>query len=174
MGKTLKLRDNQYPFDGVKEVREISRGLIEDENGCFAIHKLHRNDIFGDYAYYETPGGGIDPGEDEITALKRECYEEIGYKLKDIKKIGDVEDYYNLIKRENHNHYFYAKCDGSYLGKYFKSAGDNFIIETLYLPIEEIISLYESSPKEKIPLLCYNREVPMWELLLKMRKEGLI
>jgi len=40
--------------------------------------------------HYEVqlPGGGIDPGENPIDALHREVFEETGWKIGDIRKIG--------------------------------------------------------------------------------------
>ncbi len=37
------------------------------------------------------PGGGIEAGEDEITALKREWREELGTSVEPVRKVGSVE-----------------------------------------------------------------------------------
>ena len=42
---------------------------------------------------YKLPGGGIDEGEDAITALRREIREETGYEITDIKELGEVVEY---------------------------------------------------------------------------------
>jgi hypothetical protein len=38
----------------------------------------------------------------------RECREELGYKVKVIAELGEVDDYYNLIHRNNHNISFFV------------------------------------------------------------------
>jgi 8-oxo-dGTP pyrophosphatase MutT (NUDIX family) len=164
----LSLKDDQYPFSGVKEVREISRAILSDGKGHYAVHHVVRNDVFGNYQYFETPGGGIDPGESAETACIRECYEETGYRVKIVAELGEVVDYYNLLKRENHNHYYLCERDPDFLGTHFVSAGDAYIKETLWLTIPEIIDLYESTIQEKIPLLCSRRELPIWKKALSL------
>lgn len=39
------------------------------------------------------PGGGIDPGEDDETALRRESVEETGYEITDFELIGKANQY---------------------------------------------------------------------------------
>jgi hypothetical protein len=59
----LNLSDQEYPqAKPIKEIREIARGLVSDGHGHFAVHHVIRNDIFGKFDYYETPGGGVDQG----------------------------------------------------------------------------------------------------------------
>jgi ADP-ribose pyrophosphatase YjhB (NUDIX family) len=158
----LSLSDEEYPHQSIREVREISRALVSDGHGLFAVHHIVRNDAFGSFDYFETPGGGIDPGETPEIAVVRECQEELGYKVKILAEIGYVDDFYNLIGRENHQHYFLCLREGEYLGKHFVSAGDSMIKETLWLPLDEVIAHYESVPAGKLPNLVKARELPLW------------
>jgi 8-oxo-dGTP diphosphatase len=42
---------------------------------------------------YFLPGGGIDPGETVVEALKREIMEEIGYQVTGLTELGEAVDY---------------------------------------------------------------------------------
>ena len=76
----LKFKDDQYMFKGVTHTREIVRAILVDENNNVCLEKIKDDDGFGPRDYYETPGGGIKPGESHIDALHREIAEEVGYK----------------------------------------------------------------------------------------------
>ncbi len=160
--KILKvLHDDQYPKAREWKERKIARAIVINEDGLFAVHKISRDDMFGNYQYYETPGGGVDEGETPEMAAIRECEEELGYKIEIIDEIGIIKDEYSLLGRKNINYYFLAK-EIEKTHKHFVSDGDSLIEETLYLPIGNIISLYESTSDKEIPLLLKRRELPIW------------
>ncbi len=156
-----ELSDDQYQKIGDWKERKIARAIVINEEGLFAIHKISRNDMFGNFAYYETPGGGVDEEETPEIALVRECEEELGYKVEIIKEIGIIKDEYALLGRKNINYYFLAKTV-SKTSKHLVSLGDSLIEDTYYLPLNEIITLYEKTPNNGIPLLLKRREIPIW------------
>ncbi|MCQ2742770.1 MAG: NUDIX hydrolase [Bacilli bacterium] len=156
----IRLKDDQYPFKGVTHVRDVARAIVLNEDGKIAIHRIYRNDVFCDQHYLETPGGGVDEGETPEEAVIRECEEELGYIVEVLEKIGRVDDFYNLIGRENHNFFFLCKIK-EYKGKHFESDGDNFIQETIWIDIDEAISLYEKMEDTFVSKLVKQRELPM-------------
>jgi 8-oxo-dGTP pyrophosphatase MutT (NUDIX family) len=159
----LSLRDEEYAPQRIREVREIARGLVSDGHGLYAVHHIVRQDLFGSYDYYETPGGGVDQGETPEMAVVRECREELGYSVRVLEELGFVDDFYNLIGRENHNHYYLCLRQGDFQGRHFVSSGDQMIKETLWLPLEKVIALYEGVPAGKLPNLVKARELPFWK-----------
>lgn len=161
MGNRYRYLDLEYPFKETKERRLISRAFVFDDRGYYAIHHLVRDDAFGRFDYFETPGGGVDPGESAIQACVRECREETGYRVEVVKEVGFVDDFYNLIGRENLQHYFLCRQIPPYLGKHFMSDGDNYIKETLWLPLDKVVALYESVPDVALPHLVRQRELPL-------------
>lgn len=170
-----EFKDDQYPRKGDWKERRIARGVVINGDGLFALHRIKRNDIFGNYAYYETPGGGIDLKESPATAFQRECEEELGYQVEILGEIGIIKDEYALLSRKNVNYYFLAKAT-KYVGKHLVSDGDSLIERTLYLPLGEILSLYENLPNKGIPFLLKRRELPIWlkaEALLNREKDAL-
>lgn len=103
--------------------------------------------------------------ESLIEALRRECLEETGYRIACIKELGIVHDEYNLIGRENENHFFYCKTIGERHPIHLVSEGDSLIFRTHFLTLEEVIARYQDMDIKGVPLLVKRRELPFWELL---------
>lgn len=57
-----------------QRIRPAVRGLVMDQDNCVLMVKL----VFPHGAWWVLPGGGIDEGEDHLTALHRELHEETG------------------------------------------------------------------------------------------------
>ena len=166
MSILLKFKDDQYMFKGVSHTREIVRAILLDENNNVCIEKLKDDDGFGPRDYYETPGGGIKSGESHIDALHREIEEEVGYKCEVIKHIADVHDYYNLIKRKNHN-YFYLVRRKEKVEQRLEEDEKIRIEKIIWVPIDEAISLYENMQNVLVGKIVKQRELP----ILKLAKE---
>lgn len=156
----LKLLDDQYPFEGFTHTRPIARAIAFDKDGNVAIHRICRNDIFCGQTYFETPGGGVDEGETYEQALVRECDEELGAKVEVGEYLGEVIDAYNLIKRQNVNRYYIAYIKEK-THKHFASLGDTMIQETIYVPLDEAIRLYENMEDKLLAKLVKQRELPI-------------
>ena len=69
------------PDDVTASWRPSVYGLIRNETGDVLMIKPGWND------QWELPGGGLNLGEDLIDALKRECFEETGYRVEPISKL---------------------------------------------------------------------------------------
>ena len=96
-------------------------GLIETGNGYFL------------------PGGGIDPGETEIDALKRELIEETGYQISVIREIGAAVEYIEASREKTYYQIqstFYRVQLGSKTGEGIEK--DHRFI---WLPLEAAIQL---------------------------------
>lgn len=154
------LVDDQYPFEGITHTREIARGIVIDENNKVIILKIYGEDFFGLRDYIETSGGGIDENETPEQALIRELDEEIGYKCEIITKIGIVDDYYNLLKRHNINHYYLVRTV-SKTHIHHESKGDGYINDILHEDIDEVIKMYQELKDEGIAKLVKERELPI-------------
>ena len=113
--KTIaKLTDkNVLGLDGISnaEPRYTSRAVLRNSEGKFAVMLMKK------VGFQLLPGGGIDPGEDEISALKREILEETGCSCDYIKEIGIVE--------ENRAH-----CDYTQISNYYFVHTNGKIAET--------------------------------------------
>jgi len=167
-----KFQDDQFPFVGVKENRLVARAIVLDEANCVALHTIRRFDFGMPYeqVYFETPGGGVDGEESPKQAAVRECEEELGYEIEVLCPIGIVDDYYNVIRRHNINHYFLARRKKK-VGVHFVSQGDSLIQETNYYPIEQAIALVEGQDDKFISGLVRQRELPILRLARQIMGE---
>ena len=76
-----------------------------DRPGAYAVIENHDQRIAvieTSYGFF-LPGGGIDPGESEVEALKREILEEIGFQISVVEVIGSAVEY---IKASNEEMYY--------------------------------------------------------------------
>jgi 8-oxo-dGTP diphosphatase len=67
--------------------REAARAVVFDDDGRVALLHVTK------YGYHKLPGGGVEEGEDVITALKREVLEEVGCKVIVTTRLGKVVEY---------------------------------------------------------------------------------
>ncbi len=163
------LKDTEYPFTHITCVRDISRGVIINKEGKVAILKTVTNDMFVRDCY-ELPGGGVNEGESFIDAFKREAIEETGYEVNNIQEIGDVIDYYNLIERENHNHYFLGFAT-RHLGRKLEEYEKSMIQDLLFVSIDEAIDLFDHKMFGPVGVLIRQRELPILKIAKEMLKE---
>lgn len=80
--------------------RYTARAILKNKDKKYAVMYSHKFNL------YSLPGGGVDEGEDIISALKREILEETGCLCDDIKELGYVS--------ENRFH-----CDYTQISYYF-------------------------------------------------------
>lgn len=162
------LKDDQYPFTGVSHVREIVRCILLDEQNRVCIEYILDDDGFGPRDYYETPGGGVKEGESHEQAIEREMEEEVGCKVQIIQELGEVKDYYNLIKRRNHNYFYLVRKVGT-CPQRLEEDEKRRINKIIWVDIDEAISLYENMQNVLVGRIVRQRELP----ILKLAKTAL-
>jgi ADP-ribose pyrophosphatase YjhB (NUDIX family) len=89
------------------EERKAVRALVFDTDGKVALlHATNKN-------YHKLPGGGIEAGEDILKALARECQEEIGCNVRNLRELGIIEEYRNGFKQHQTSYCFIADLIGA-------------------------------------------------------------
>ena len=92
-GQIVKLRVDTVRIPGG---RETTREIVEHSD-CVAIVAIDANDSVllvkqfrkaVEKELLEIPAGGIDPGEDPVTAVRREMREETGYLPRKVERLG--------------------------------------------------------------------------------------
>ena len=163
MKPLFKYIDDQYMFKGVTHTREIVRAILLDEKDNVCLEYLVDDDGFGPRDYYETPGGGIKEGESHEQAIQREIEEEVGYKCEIISPLGEVDDYYNLINRKNHNYYYLVRRKEK-VTQHLEEDEKIRISKIIWVSIDEAIALYENMQNVLVGRLVKQRELPILKL----------
>lgn len=157
----LDLLDTEWPYEYTDHDRTIVRAIVFDDAGRFYFVRAERNDEFGEATLIETSGGGVESGEDLLTAIRRELKEELGAEVEVLCKIGVVSDYYNRIHRHNLNHYYLCRALSFGEKHLMPDEIENFHLSTLKLTFEEAIREYENHRDTKLGRLLANRELPI-------------
>ena len=153
--------DTEWPFTGVDHDREIVRAIVFDDAGWFYFVRAVRDDEFGPATLIETSGGGVEPGEDLRTAIRRELKEELGAETEIVCAIGTVSDFYNLIRRHNINHYFLCRLKNVGEKHLTDDEINAFHLSTLKLRYADAAREYETRTDSKLGRLIAQRELPV-------------
>ena len=157
----IELQDTQWKKEYIDHDRNIVRAIVYDENRMLYFVRAVRDDEFGKATLIETSGGGVENGEDLITAVQRELKEELGVSVDVVCKIGIVSDYYNLIHRHNINNYFLCKIKSFGQKNLTQDEIEKFHLSTLKMSYEEAVIEYENRKDSKLGTLIANRELPV-------------
>ncbi len=162
----LFLKDDEYPLQEIDHTRVIARAVAINDRHEVAVLHVIRDDIFGNYDYYELPGGGVKSDEDLSLAAIREIHEEVGATCSLIQEIGIVDDFYNLLRRHNENHYFLLQVID--IGKRDLEEYEKMMIhEVIWVDIDQAIKMFQEMPSTGVSKLVKNRELPV---LMECRK----
>lgn len=106
--KTIKDSDigSNAPVPEKYLERKASRAIVFDaDNKVALLHATKKN-------YHKLPGGEVEEGEDLETALRREVSEEIGCTIKNIRELGQIEEFRNGEPLHQMSYCFFADLAG--------------------------------------------------------------
>ncbi len=158
---TLSFEDHEWPYEYTDHDREIVRAIVVDDDGAFYFCRADRDDDFGKSHLIETSGGGVEPGEDFETAIRRELHEELGAEVEVIREIALVVDYYNLIHRRNHNHYYLCRVVRFGERNLTPEEVSCYHLATLRLSYDEALLEYDKCSDSRLGRLIAQRETPV-------------
>jgi len=123
--------------DGIStaEPRIAVDAILFNSNNDIAL--LH----IGKYDTFTIPGGGVDPGEDFITAVKREMLEETGYNCEVICEVGSTLESRIQYDFTQKRHYYIARTIGEKGELRLTDQEIDEEITVYWYPIEEALQL---------------------------------
>ncbi len=84
-----------------------TRVILRDQQGLIGLLFLARD------GFYKLVGGGCEPGEILLDCLKRECLEEAGCQIANVKELGMIEEYRDAWKLRIDIYGYTAEVSGS-------------------------------------------------------------
>lgn len=83
-----------------KAPRLTARAIVKNQDGLYAV-------MYSDkFKLHSLPGGGVEEGEEVLTALRREVYEETGCVCDEIKELGIVVENRASLDYTQINYYY--------------------------------------------------------------------
>ena len=123
------------------KIRNAARAIVFDENKLVAL--LHATKNY----YYKLPGGGIEDGEDNEIALRRECKEEIGCDIEIIRELGFTLEYRKKYNLKQTSYCYIAKVVGEKRQPNLTESEIDEGFTTVWLSLEDAIKkIQESKP----------------------------
>ena len=83
-----------------KAPRITARAIVRNQDGLYAVMYADK------FKLYSLPGGGVEDGENVLTALRREVYEETGCVCDEIKELGIVAENRASLDYTQINYYY--------------------------------------------------------------------
>ncbi len=166
MKHVFHFKDYCYPFTYTDHKRVTVRAVVLNERNEVALLHLISDDNFGHRDCYELPGGGKKRNETFHQGVLREVQEETGFSAKIVKFLAKVDDFYNLIHRNNLNYYYLVRVK-KFVGDSKEEYEKSMIKEMLFVDIDTAIRLMENVKDDGVGLLVRQRELP----ILKLAKE---
>ncbi len=124
-------------------LRQAARAIVFDQKEQVALLHVTKK------GYYKLPGGGVEAGEDLVSALKRECLEEIGCEIEVGRQIGMIVEYRKKLGVRQESYCYVAKVRGEKGEPTLTPSEIEEGFETIWAPIEKAIELIERGTQVK-------------------------
>ena len=123
--------------------RCTARAIVRNTDGLYAVMYAKK------YGLYSLPGGGIEEGEDVLTALRREVYEETGCVCEEIQELGIVTENRGTLDYTQKNYYYVVT--GRRAGEmHLTAAEQNADTQVQWNTLERVASLIKNQHFERI------------------------
>lgn len=120
--------------------RYTARAVLKNSDGKYAVMLMKK------FGVYILPGGGIDPGEDAETALRREILEETGCSCDHAKEIGIIEENRAHCDYTQVSYYYFVRTNGKIAEVNLTEGEKSIGTEVQWHDFEELFRLIEKNP----------------------------
>ncbi|XKT74788.1 MAG: NUDIX domain-containing protein [Patescibacteria group bacterium UBA2163] len=105
--KSLGIEPAEEILEKEYRLRKSARAVLVNDKGEVSLQNVSR------LGFYKLPGGGVELGETEEDALRREVHEEVGCAITDIHELGVVMQYFTRPRLLHIAYGYLAQVDGA-------------------------------------------------------------
>jgi len=137
-----EIQDGPMPDNKNLELKETSRAVLFDDKNLVPLLFVSK------YNYHKLPGGGIEKGEDSLSAINREAMEELGAKIKITGEVGQIIEYKSKLNLKQISYCYFGKVISKGQPS-FTEEEINHGFQIVWLPIDEAIAkIMSDQPQE--------------------------
>ena len=130
--------------EGLSEVQPMYgvRAILRQADGLYAVMHVEK------YHNYATPGGFMEPGEEPLTALKRELLEETGCAIEQAEELGEIRENRAFAGFTKITYFYVVHTNGPTRAPVFTEAEIEEGTQLCWHTLEEAIRLFEDYEPE--------------------------
>lgn len=127
-----------------KPPRITARAIVRNQDGLYAVMYADK------WKLYSLPGGGVEPGEDVLAALRREVWEETGCTCDAVQELGVVTENRASLDYTQINHYYMVTTDHAPLENHLTPAEEASRTAVQWHPLEEAVRLITAQHFDRV------------------------
>ena len=127
-----------------KTPRITARAIVKNQDGEYAVMYADK------FKLHSLPGGGVEDGEDVLTALRREVYEETGCDCDEIQELGIVSENRASLDYTQINHYFVVSTNHTSRENHLTESEQANCTVVKWVTFEEAVRLINEQEFERV------------------------
>ncbi len=127
-----------------KAPRLTARAIVKNQDGLYAV-------MYSDkFKLHSLPGGGVEDGEDVLTALRREVYEETGCVCDEVRELGIVAENRASLDYTQVNYYYVVTTTHVPGENHLTEAEQANNTEVQWHPFDEMVRLIQEQEFDRV------------------------
>ncbi len=127
-----------------KAPRLTARAIVKNQDGLYAVMYADK------FKLHSLPAGGVEDGEDVLTALRREVYEETGCVCDEIKGLGIVAENRASLDYTQINYYYVVTTTHQPGENHLTEAEQANHTEVQWHPFDEMVRLIQEQEFDRV------------------------